>query len=1201
VSLVSQIKSTAVQQLLLIALPLLFAGYGYAQPAANVIAEFRFDEAAWNGTANEVIDSGPNGHFGKANNASTIKGFLCNAADLSLDSASDYLELDHRVLNGRSTLAISVWIKTPRKNGQALLSAARSHAGNNEFLLWFVQPHVLQPLYSSRSQGYLSTNNALDNTWHHLFFSRDSSQNCLYVDGELSQCRRSNPVRPLSVAVGGLILGQEQDAVGGGFSISQEWEGLIDELIFFERIPSASEIRGIYQQQLNGNNWDGSPRICLDAPELPEPLVHYAMEQERWNGNSGEVIDNVSGINGTATGGAQTQGSQPALPGNRGTCRYAEFDGVNDAVLLGNPAELNFTDAITLSAWIRPDAGRGINNIIAHGYHLTPRGEVFLRLRNGVYDVGSWNGRGYAVSARAPAGDIGSGNWVHLTGTYDGLYWRLYRNGSLLARARRGRGAVTVNSIWAIGARGTGPSRLFNGGIDEVRIYNHALTPAQVAHLAQLRAPCTELDHYTISHAGTYATCEAATIEVSGHNSLHNLQATNGSTITLSTSSGQGDWALKTGAGAFNNGAANDGIAEYTFAASEQRVEFFLQHRNANPAVNINITDGITTELSGDANEDASINFAQAALRFYANQDADNIQTQIAAKPFDAAPNSQTITLRAVQTNTDTGACESALVGRQRVEFAYECVNPSACISGQQFRINRNNIAANNQGTINAFTELNVDFDANGIASLSEPRYSDAGLVKLHARVDIIDSATGTTQTINGASNTFVSKPAGICVQATQISSSCSRQDMRCTVATTAGSPFELEVSARGWEKENDLDYCRAQHSRGAITPNYRASRIALNANLLSPTDALATNGVLGITELAITSGGINPLNNQTYSEVGVIEIEALPEDYFDQVVNGATSPPIGRFTPAYFKVLPLGLTNRADLNNCTSPFNYLDEPLTLNFSLEAYNANNELTENYHQGNGRFENYASLTTFDQLNIAALNGITNLSNRIVNENTATFNWNLTPGETLVSANISISRAHNSAIDGPFLNTRIGIAPADKDTVTLDPNDFNIDTDNNNNDDHFDIGGSDFYFGRLRIENAFGPQQRNLSVPVIAEYYNGQQFVQNTQDNCTQITTPKLIADTDPATHNLPLEKTQINNVLSPLISGRGEIELGGTPSINDFGSIDITLDAEPWLKFNWDNHLADDENPTGKATFGIYRGHDRIIYRHEVLQ
>jgi hypothetical protein len=158
------------------------------------------------------------------------------------------------------------------------------------------------------------------------------------------------------------------------------------------------------------------------------------------------------------------------------------FDGVNDYVSLGNPGVLNFSGRIAIAAWIRPTATNGIRNIVAHGHHFSPNAEVALRINNGRYEVLSWNGTNHSVSADIPAGDLN--NWVHLVGVYDGTFWHLYRNGVQLAVGIRPVGAIPGNSNWAIGARGTGTERFFQGDIDEVRIYNRELTASEVASLA---------------------------------------------------------------------------------------------------------------------------------------------------------------------------------------------------------------------------------------------------------------------------------------------------------------------------------------------------------------------------------------------------------------------------------------------------------------------------------------------------------------------------------------------------------------------------------------------------------------------------------------------------------------------------------------------------------------------------------------------
>ena len=72
---------------------------------------------------------------------------------------------------------------------------------------------------------------------------------------------------------------------------------------------------------------------------------------------------------------------------------------------------------------------------------------------------------------------------MHLAGVYDGTTWRLYRNGIQVSSSAHPIGAVTVTVNWAIGATGDGTSRWFSGAIDDVRIYNRALSAAEVADL----------------------------------------------------------------------------------------------------------------------------------------------------------------------------------------------------------------------------------------------------------------------------------------------------------------------------------------------------------------------------------------------------------------------------------------------------------------------------------------------------------------------------------------------------------------------------------------------------------------------------------------------------------------------------------------------------------------------------------------------
>jgi hypothetical protein len=154
------------------------------------------------------------------------------------------------------------------------------------------------------------------------------------------------------------------------------------------------------------------------------------------------------------------------------------FDGRGAYVDLGQPPTLDFTGNLTVEAWIRPRGTGGFHNILARGYTLSPPGELYFRILSGNYQVGSWNGMSHGASAPIPPED--AGQWVHLAGVYDGTHWRLYRNGQEVAATADPVGIVPVDGPWAIGARGGGSERFFDGDIAEVRLWNAARSPDQI-------------------------------------------------------------------------------------------------------------------------------------------------------------------------------------------------------------------------------------------------------------------------------------------------------------------------------------------------------------------------------------------------------------------------------------------------------------------------------------------------------------------------------------------------------------------------------------------------------------------------------------------------------------------------------------------------------------------------------------------------
>jgi len=154
------------------------------------------------------------------------------------------------------------------------------------------------------------------------------------------------------------------------------------------------------------------------------------------------------------------------------------FDGVDDHISLGAPPILRIARP-TIEAWFNTSSNQTNMTIYGwrtHGFWLemSPDTANIGRIRFTFYD--STPTRHFIISTRT----YNNGNWNHAVGVYDGQNIRLYINGEPVTPVPRT--AVIEYGIGsaAIGRAGAANCCFFNGLIDEVRIYNRALTEAEV-------------------------------------------------------------------------------------------------------------------------------------------------------------------------------------------------------------------------------------------------------------------------------------------------------------------------------------------------------------------------------------------------------------------------------------------------------------------------------------------------------------------------------------------------------------------------------------------------------------------------------------------------------------------------------------------------------------------------------------------------
>ena len=150
-----------------------------------------------------------------------------------------------------------------------------------------------------------------------------------------------------------------------------------------------------------------------------------------------------------------------------------ELDGIDDYVDLGNPASLQITNTITLSAWIKTTDTSSAEQIIAKdGVNAGTRSFILQRLGSVVRFLVFKSG---SVSSVSGTTTINDGNWHHIMGINDGTDLKIYVNGTLENTNSGGGGTFdsATGNIY-IGRRGGSPAQhaYFTGDIDEVAVWN---------------------------------------------------------------------------------------------------------------------------------------------------------------------------------------------------------------------------------------------------------------------------------------------------------------------------------------------------------------------------------------------------------------------------------------------------------------------------------------------------------------------------------------------------------------------------------------------------------------------------------------------------------------------------------------------------------------------------------------------------------
>ncbi len=207
--------------------------------------------------------------------------------------------------------------------------------------------------------------------------------------------------------------------------------------------------------------------LCAVGTASAELVGYWRFDE---GGGTTAVDSSGSGNDGTLNGDPQWVEGQLA--------GALDFDGNGDYVEVPHSPSLSITDEITVAAWTNMRANAsGEMAIVSKGgwaandlpYELTetPGGVIYWQF----YDDG---GRDTCAPDSPPVGE-----WHHIAGTYDGIIFKCYIDGELADEwGYVGKMPQNTASV-TIGRRSRGGT-WFNGMIDEVVIYDHALNEDEI-------------------------------------------------------------------------------------------------------------------------------------------------------------------------------------------------------------------------------------------------------------------------------------------------------------------------------------------------------------------------------------------------------------------------------------------------------------------------------------------------------------------------------------------------------------------------------------------------------------------------------------------------------------------------------------------------------------------------------------------------
>lgn len=439
---------------------------GQGSSCTAPVGEWKLDE----NTGTTAYDTSETGNSGSFSGSPLWRPGKVGQA-LYFDGTDDYVSVPYSSSQDlTANLTISFWFKPQEtidssiSSHKGLLSKANTNTdANNDWVFFWNSGdggRLRFGTYGDNIQTTTSTWTA--GVWYHIQAVVTSTNTAnIYVNGRLDTYNSDSDIStdPINGNQDTVInIGLSRVAAGDLY-----FNGLIDDIRFYNYARSPAQIAWEYNHG--------------------KPIAWYKMDESSWandcssdtvmdsslNDNHGRSCPSGTGPTGGASGKFNNSGS---------------FDGTNDYIQIPDSSELRLTSSGTISLWVNP------NSLPTSGWKvLLSKGNWGGGLNNfSIYYVGSNSNLRFDLAGSTTPPNIIQisnsytpvGSWTHIVSTWDGSTIRLYINGKQISSTTQTKTPNTTGYDLYVGTAQGSASYVFDGKIDDVRLFNYSLDANQV-------------------------------------------------------------------------------------------------------------------------------------------------------------------------------------------------------------------------------------------------------------------------------------------------------------------------------------------------------------------------------------------------------------------------------------------------------------------------------------------------------------------------------------------------------------------------------------------------------------------------------------------------------------------------------------------------------------------------------------------------